>query len=136
MAIERVQFDFNGTTYTLPINPIEYDDLEDHDIILKDTVDGTSLRYEPFFDGRPRIMRWKGLPNTTEFGDMVAQLKSRVDKPNIRINHRGLHRRGIVDFWRDIRIDAVEVDILSESSPRATSYLTIDLTLKFSYKRG
>jgi hypothetical protein len=137
MAIVRPKFDLGaGVIYQLPINPISFDDRDDFDVRIQNTVDGSPVRYSSFFDSRPLIMRWEEIPNSAVLNNMVASLKSGVDFPGTRINLYTLHEHGPVDFWRDIRIDGVDTQISSDASSQGTSNLKLNVTLRFTYLRG
>lgn len=131
--IKTIQLDIQGTVYTLPINPVEYESLNDFDVSSNRTVDGGLIRYTKNFDDRQRTMKWEGLPNTENFNEMVLTLRSTVGLSGIKLNHRGLSIYGDVDYWEPIRVDDVYHFYNSNASYNAIGNLKYDLEMKFSY---
>lgn len=133
MDINRVQFDIQGSTYTLPINPVQYEHLDDIDVTSSRTIDGRLVRFTNNFDSRQRTMKWENIPNTSEFQDMVLTLRSAVGLSGVKINHKGLSIFSNIDYWEDIRIDDVYYFFSKDASHNATSKLKYDIEMKFSY---
>ena len=132
----RVELDIQGTTYTFPINPVEYESQDSNQHTLQDTVDGSAIRFTPYFDTRKRVMRWRGLPNKSEYQQLIVTMRSAVGISGVRINHRDLNILGDQDTWKDIRVESVNWRLLSGAGPStAVSNLRYNIDLVFTYIR-
>lgn len=130
--VNRPELKIDGAIYTLPINPVEYSNKTGELYSVTPTVDGNSLRYSSFWDGRERVMVWAEVPNTSLFQELVSMLRSAVRKPDVYLNHKGLGLRN-TSFWKEIFIHTVDISLSSKASSRATNKLVYDITMKFSY---
>jgi hypothetical protein len=133
----RVEINIQGTEYTFPINPVEYESQDSFEHTVQDTIDGGAVRFVPFFDSRKRVMRWRNLPNTSTNLTMIATLRSSVGISGVRLNHRDLDIRGDQDIWRDIRVESVNYRYLSGAGPStAISNLRYNVDFVFTYIRN
>lgn len=76
MSIVRVQISGAGGWYTFPINPVSFENNDNTDINVSQTIDGYSFEMIPIFDGRPKTMYWENLPNKTPYSTLIANLKA------------------------------------------------------------
>lgn len=65
----------SGTWTTFPINPLEFENLDNLEFNQMFTVDGRSIEQYPQFDGRVRTMTWKNLPNRSPYQSFVNTMK-------------------------------------------------------------
>jgi hypothetical protein len=134
MSINRVKFDIQGYEYTLPINPLSYDNHDNIEYKKEETVDHGAVTFAPFFDSRSRKMEWRRLPNKVPYSTMVSTLKSAIGISGVRVNHQGLNIAGTVDYWQNIYVENVDVRLNDGAGPGdATSHLRYDVTLVFRY---
>lgn len=61
-----------------PINPLEFENLDNQIFTQTLTVDGRSIEQYPVTDGRIRVMTWKSLPNKEPYKSFVSTMKSWV----------------------------------------------------------
>jgi hypothetical protein len=130
----RCQLKVQGSTYTFPINPREYQNQDSFPYSKKATLDGPGIRFTTFFDDRSRVMTWRDLPNKSPYNTLPANLKASVGVSGVQFNHRDLDINGDLNVWRDIMVDNVAVRIKSGPSD-ATSKLAYDIDFVFSYIR-
>lgn len=84
----EIKLDSDVSYYTFPINPIEFENLDNEDISLEQTLDGYPYEMKSVYDGRPRRMHWENISNKEPFSTMVANLKSyKGRKCNLRLNY-------------------------------------------------
>jgi hypothetical protein len=130
----RIQLDIQGTVYTFPINPIDYDPQASESFSLVQTVDGSPVRFTPFFDGRKRTMRWRSLPNRTPYDTLIPNLRASIGVSGVRIKHNDLSIDGNDDVWKTIRVENVIYRYKSGAGPAtATGKLAYDIDFIFTY---
>lgn len=131
----RVQLDIQGTIFTFPINPVEYENQDDEEHTLMETIDGSAVRFVPYMDTRKRVMRWRDLPNKAPYNTLIPNLRSAIGISGVKINHRSLNVNGDQNTWRDIRVENVEYRYLSGTGPAsAISNLRYNIDFVFTYK--
>ena len=130
----RVQLNIQGTTFTFPINPREYQDQDSFPYTKKSTLDGPSIRFTTFFDDRSRVMTWRDLPNKSPYNTLPFFLKSSVGVSGVQINHRELNINGDINAWKDIMVDNVAIR-MKNGPVSAVSKLSYDIDFVFSYIR-
>jgi hypothetical protein len=136
-AGRRFAIKLNGeaasTYYNVPVNPVSFDTQDSTNIKVEQTAEGHSVEMIATFDGRPRVMEWKNLPNRTPYSTMVTQLKTYIGKTcQIKLNYLAL--TGSTDTVAiNVRVIDVATSIKSGTGPsNATSYAVYD-TLRLSY---
>lgn len=94
MGVLRAQFVYSGgaITYTLPINPIEYNDPDTVAQNVMTGIDGNTALILHSYDSRPRTMTWHSLPNNTTFGAMITTLKTLIGRTDVVLKKRDLNR--------------------------------------------
>jgi len=76
MALTRIQFDDGSGYYTVPINPLEFDNQDSDQVSVMETLDGGTVEQYPNFDARVRTFTWRNLPQKEPYLAMVTELKS------------------------------------------------------------
>lgn len=99
MSVNRAQLVYSGggMTYTLPINPIEFEDPDSVAQNVVTGVDGNTAIVIHGFDSRPRTMTWIRLPNWVIFNTMINQLKYIMAFNDIVLKKRDLNRNEVPD---------------------------------------
>lgn len=132
MAI-KLQSEDDSSYYVVPINPIKFEDIDNIDMSVGRTVDGYSFEMRTLFDGRPRTMLWKGLPNRDPYSTMVSTLKTYVGQTcNIKLNY--LEGTGTQDTGA-ITVRVLDVQTQKQEGAGAmtsTSYMTYS-SIKLMY---
>lgn len=83
MSMQRIQVSGVGLTatgsdlyYTVPINPIEFENIDNTEVTFVRVVDGWSTEMIPQYDGRPRTFEWRNIPNKSPYTIMVANFRT------------------------------------------------------------
>lgn len=134
--MNRVQIDIQGEIYTFPINPSEFDAKTGIDYELRETVDGRSVRLVPFFDDRPRVMSWKGIPNRSPYDTLIPTLRSAIAISGVRMKLNDLNLVSEdYDIWKEVVIQDVDYRFLhgGSASEKATGKIKFNLDITFTF---
>jgi hypothetical protein len=129
----RLQIDIGGVIHTLPINPIEFQQQSTRDFSTEDTIQDSVIIFQPWVDGRKRVMTWRDLPNKAPYTSLYIVLTSGIGISGVKMNLRDLQIVGDISEWQNIRIENVNIQKrkgLGRKSSR--SYLSFDLDLVYS----
>lgn len=132
--MNRVELDIQGTVYTFPVNPAEYDGQFNYSYSLQSTIDSSVSRFEPVYDNRKRVMRWRGIPNRSPYNTMIPTFLSSIGISGVRLNVRDMDIAGDQNQYRDIYVqDVVYNYVPGQGVKGATNSLRFDIDLIFTF---
>lgn len=128
----EIKLETAGSYFTVPINPISFDDKDSREFTADRTIDGYSFEYVPIFDGRPRTFVWNNIPNKEPYATMIANFRTYLGKRcNLKLNY--LEKTGSTSTTAlTIRVIDLTTTISSRAGPDSYTsniiYDTISLT--------
>jgi hypothetical protein len=112
-----------GAQYTVPINPIENNRNRLGSVNTNESLDGPSTyQYKPSNFVEQKFV-WKSLPNTSEFADMISQLKTYRGSYLWVLD--GTAGTELNNFWQPIRCIDVKV-VYGEGKQRNFACATLE----------
>lgn len=129
----RVQLDIQGFIYTLPINPIEFQNQLSFQHFLDYPIDSAATRFTSLYDDRLRVMTWKSLGNKYPYTQLLSGLRSALLLSGVRIKYRDLDIAGDLDEWIDIFVENVRVVFNSgRGKSNVINNLSYDIEMMFT----